>query len=240
VGPTCRCQFSPGAPFLSLCLAGPGRQLPSRCPACPLFFLCAVGLPYQLRPPHARRGPTRAHSRPSPGFSATTSAHAPSSLLRAPLVPHARPSTHFAQLHPLSRSAHAASHHQRPAPAFPTVQAARDRARPPRAPPRVETPVPVPNFPYCALCSANFDLAGARPRRTAVLARWPADLVRSSSPALVPKVSLPLLNLAQALARLKPPPRGRNASPELLRPARDLLSAVLPSLPVDSWPLPRY
>jgi hypothetical protein len=50
-----------------------------------------------------------------------------------------------------------------------------------------------------------------------VLARWPTDLARSSSPVLVPKV--PLLKLAQALARLKPPPRGRNVSPELLRSA---------------------
>jgi hypothetical protein len=167
-------------------------------------------------------------------------AHAPSSLLRAPLVPRARPSPHFAQPHPLSRSAHTASRRRRTVPAFSTVQATGDRARPPRAPSRGETPVPVPNFPYCALCSANFGFAGARPRRTAVLARWPADLARSSSPALVPKVPLPLLKLAQALAHLKPPPRGRNASPELLRPARDLLSAVLPSLPSDSWPLPHH
>jgi hypothetical protein len=41
---------------------------------------------------------------------------------------------------------------------------------------------------------------------------------------------LPLLKLAKALARLKFPPRGRNGSPEFLRPARDLLTAVLPSL----------
>jgi hypothetical protein len=39
---------------------------------------------------------------------------------------------------------------------------------------------------------------------------------------------LPLLKLAQALARLKSPPRGRNGSPELLRPARDFLTFVLP------------
>jgi hypothetical protein len=49
---------------------------------------------------------------------------------------------------------------------------------------------------------------------------------------------LPLLKLAQALARLKSPPRGRNGSPELLRPARGFLTAVQPSLPVDSRPLP--
>jgi hypothetical protein len=170
----------------SLCLAGLVRQLPSRCPARPLFFLCAVGLPCQLRPPRPRRGPASAHSRTSQGFSATTSAHAPSSLLRAPPVPCARPSPDFAELHPLSRSAHTASHRRRPVPAFPTVQAAGDRARPPRAPPRGETPVPVPNFPNCALCSTNFGFAGARPWRTTVLAWWPADLARSSSPGVSP------------------------------------------------------
>jgi hypothetical protein len=51
---------------------------------------------------------------------------------------------------------------------------------------------------------------------------------------------LPLLKLAKALARLKSPPRGRNGSTELLRPARGLLTTILPSLPVDSWPLPRH
>jgi hypothetical protein len=151
-------------------------------PRAPFFSLCAVGLPCQFCPLRTRRGPARAHSRTSPGFSATTSAHVHSSLLRAPPVPRAHPSPHFAQFHPLSRSAHAASSRRRPAPAFPAVQLARDRSKPPRAPPRGETPVLVPNFPYCALCSANFTFAGARPRRSAVLARWPADLARSSSP----------------------------------------------------------
>jgi glycine/D-amino acid oxidase-like deaminating enzyme len=67
-----------------------------------------------------------------------------------------------------------------------------------------------------------------------------ADLAWSSSLALVPKVPLPLLKLAKALARLKPLPRDQNALLELLRSTRDFLSAVLPSLPVDSWPLPRH
>jgi hypothetical protein len=168
-------------PLLSICLTGPVRQLPSHCPARPLFFLCAKGLPCQLRPPRPHRGTVSAHSHTSPDFSATTPAHTPSSLFKAPPMPRARPSPHFAHLHPLSHSAHAASSRRRPTPAFPTVQAAGDRARPPRAPPRGETPVPVPNFPYCALCSANFDLAGAQPRQTAVLGRRPADLARSSS-----------------------------------------------------------
>jgi hypothetical protein len=51
---------------------------------------------------------------------------------------------------------------------------------------------------------------------------------------------LPLLKLAKALARLKYPPRSRNHSPEFLRPTRDSLTTVLPSMPVDSWPLPRH
>jgi hypothetical protein len=123
-----------------------------------------------------RRGPAHAHSRTSPGFSATTPTLASSSLLIAPPVPRAHPSPHFAQLHPLSRSALAASRRRRPAPASPTIQLAGVRAKPSRAPPQGETPVPVPNVPYCALCSSNFAFAGARPRRSAVLAWWLADL----------------------------------------------------------------
>jgi hypothetical protein len=90
------------------------------------------------------------------------------------------------------------------------------------------------------MCLDNFGTAGARPRRSAVLAQWPTNLARSSSPALVPKVPQPLLKLAQELAHLKPPPRGQNASLEFLRSAQDPLLAVLPSLPADSWPLPRH
>ncbi|PWZ04816.1 hypothetical protein Zm00014a_014336 [Zea mays] len=111
-----------------------------------------------------------------------TPAHVPSSLVRASPVPRAHPSPHFAQLNPLSRTALVARHRRRPAPAFSAIQLAGDCPKPHRAPPQGETPVPVPNFPYCALCLANFAFAGARPRRSAVLARWPANLARSSSP----------------------------------------------------------
>jgi hypothetical protein len=89
-------------------------------PSAPLFYLCAVGLPCQLRPLRVRRGPARAHSRTSPDFLATTPTHEPSSLLRAPPVPRARPSPHFAHPHPLSRSVLAARRRRRPAPAFVT------------------------------------------------------------------------------------------------------------------------
>jgi hypothetical protein len=87
---------------LSLCLVGPVHQSSSRCSACPLFSLCTVDLPCQFRLLRARRGLARAHSRTSPDFSATTPAHAPSSLFRAPPVPHAHPSPHFTHPRPLS------------------------------------------------------------------------------------------------------------------------------------------
>jgi hypothetical protein len=89
-------SFFTRAPLLSLCLAGPVRQALSHYPARPLFFLYAVGLPCQIPHPRPRRGPASAHSRTSLGFSATTPAHVPSSLLRAPPVPRPRPSPHFA------------------------------------------------------------------------------------------------------------------------------------------------
>jgi hypothetical protein len=106
----------------------------------------------------------------------------PAPLFRAPPVPRAHPSPHFARLHPLSRSAHAASRRRRPTPAFLAIQLAGDRSKPPRALPRCETPLPVLNFPSFALCLANFGIADARSWRSAVLARWPADLAQSSSP----------------------------------------------------------
>jgi hypothetical protein len=59
------------------------------------------------------------------------------------------------------------------------------------------------NFPSFALCLANFGIAGARPRWSAVLAWEPADLARSSSLEYVPVSPLPLRKLSNALARLK-------------------------------------
>jgi hypothetical protein len=242
VGPICRRRFpSPArSPFLSL-FRGPGSPVVEPLPRASLFSLSAPwASPVSSALSARRRGPAHAHSRTSSGFSATTPAHTPNSLLIAPPVPRAHPSPHFAQSHPLSRSALAASRRRRPAPAFPSIHLTGDRSKPPRAPPQGETPVPVPNFPYCALCSSNFTLTDVRPRRSTVLVWWPADLARSSSPVLVPKVHLPLLKPAQALAPLKSPPRGRNRSPEFLWPARDPLTAVLPPLPVDSWSFPRH
>jgi hypothetical protein len=123
VGPICRRPFF--SPARSLSLSVSWAQIASRrvvAPRASFFSLCVVGLPCQFRPLRARRGLARAHSHTSPDFSATTPAHAPSSLLRAPLVPRAHPSPHFTQLHPLSRSAHDASRRRRPAPAFLAIQ----------------------------------------------------------------------------------------------------------------------
>jgi hypothetical protein len=172
VRPICRRKFS--SPALPLSLSVSRARIASRrvvAPRACFFSLCAMGQPCQFCPLRARRGPARAHSRTSPDFSTTTPAHIPSSLLRAPSVPRAHPSPHFAQLHPLSRSTHAASRRRRPTPVFPAIQLVGDCSKPHQAPPRGETLVPVPNFPYCALCSANFTFTGARPWRSAVLAR---------------------------------------------------------------------
>lgn len=107
------------------------------------------------------------------------------------------------------------------------------------------------NFPNFALCSANFGIAGARPWRSAALARWSASLARSSATVLVPMVPLPLLKLSQALARLKPlpvagiPHRSSSSLPEAssppffplcprirgLFPAIEFAVAFSPSLP---------
>jgi hypothetical protein len=103
-----------------------------------------VGLPCQFRPLRAQRGPARAHLHTSPGFSATTPAHAPSSLFRAPPVPRAHPSPHFTHPRPLSRSALAARCRRRSTPVFPTIQLAGDRSKPPRAPPKMRYPSPCP------------------------------------------------------------------------------------------------
>jgi hypothetical protein len=182
MGPACRRQFSsPRAPSLSVSRARSASRR-AVAPHTPFSSLCAVDPTCQFRPFRARHGPARAHSRTSSDFSATTPTHAPSCLHRASLVPRTHPSLHFMQLHPLSRSAHATSRCRRPTPAFPAIQLTGDCSKPPRAPLQGDTPVPVPNFPYCALCSANFAFASARPRRSAVLARWPTDLARSSSP----------------------------------------------------------
>jgi hypothetical protein len=108
VGPTCRRQlFSLPAALFPLCLMGPFCQALSRCPARP-FSLCAVGLPCQLRPPRARRGPASAHSRTSPGSSATSLCPRPSSFLSP-----ARARTHsHASFHAVPPSLALCSHRQ--------------------------------------------------------------------------------------------------------------------------------
>jgi hypothetical protein len=196
VDPACRRQLlHPLALYLSL-PREPGSPVTSRCPRASPFLSLRRG-PVLSDPPSSRSSWTSACALSHvAGFSTTTPAHVPRPLFRAPPVPRTHPSPHFAQLHPLSRYAHTASRRRRPALVFLAIQLAEDCSRPPRAPPRGETPVPVPNFLYCALCSFNFAFAGTRPRRSTMLARWLADLARSSSPMLVPKVHPPLLKPA--------------------------------------------
>jgi hypothetical protein len=104
VDPACLRQFSPACSLpLSVSRAWSNSRR-AVAPHAPFSSLCVVDPTCRFRPLRARRGPARAHSRTSPDFSTTTPAHAPSSLLRAPPVPRAHPSPHFAQLHPLSHS----------------------------------------------------------------------------------------------------------------------------------------
>jgi hypothetical protein len=180
VGPTYRHQFP--LPALSLSVSRARFASAEPLPLCVPF---SVSAPWACLVSSAfpalvmdRRVRTRARRRVSWPRRPPTR---PAPLFKAPLVPRAHPSPHFARLHPLSCSAHAASRRRRPAPAFPAIQLAGERSKPPRVLPRGETPILVPNFPYCALCSSNFAFADARPRRSAVLAWWPADLAQSSS-----------------------------------------------------------
>jgi hypothetical protein len=163
MGPVRRCRaVAPTLPLFSL-------SAPWACLISSAFPALAVDRRVRTRTRHRVSRPRRPPTRPAP-------------LFRAPPVPRAHPLPHFARLHPLSRSAHAASRRRRPAPAFSAIELAGDRSKPPRAPPRGETPLPVLNFPSFALCLANFGITGARPWRSAVLARWPANLAQSSSP----------------------------------------------------------
>jgi hypothetical protein len=93
------------SPPLSLSLSrGPGSPVAELLPRSPLSSLSALWACPVSSALHARRGLALAHSRTSSDFSATTPAHAPCSLLRAPSVPRARPrliSRNFALSHAL-------------------------------------------------------------------------------------------------------------------------------------------
>jgi hypothetical protein len=153
---------------LSLSLSrGPGSPVPSRCPRASPFLSLHRG-PALSDPP----------SSCPPWTNACALAHVAEFLghdacPRAQLSSYSRtgaPRTPLASFHTLSPSLALCPRRRRPAPASPTIQLAGVCAKPPRAPPRGETPVPVPNVPYCVLCSSNFAFAGVRPRRSAALA----------------------------------------------------------------------
>jgi hypothetical protein len=127
----------------------------------------------------------------------------------APPAPTLAPLSNFAQPCPLSSSTHAVRPRRRPGPAVPVIQSTGSHARPPQAPPRGETPVPMLGFPNCASLLANFGFTGGWPWRPAAPAWWQAKLARSSAPVPTPGVPLALLKIVQTLAHLRPPPRGR-------------------------------
>jgi hypothetical protein len=198
-----------------------------------------VGLPCQFRPLRARRGPARAHSRTSPDFSATTPPTRLAPFLELRQCPALAP-------HLISRSSTLSR-------ALPTPPAAagdpRPHSRPPSSPEtapslpefRLEVRLPPPCLFYLIrVCFSQFGLAGMWPRLLAAPAWCPAIPTSSSARALAQGVPPPLLGLARALSRPIAPSGSWDSSPELLWPARDLLPAVLPSLPSDSWPLPHH
>jgi hypothetical protein len=85
---------SPARSSLSLSLSrGSGPPVIEPLPRASLFSLSAPwASPVSFALSARRRGPAHAHSRTSPGFSATTPTLASSSLLRAPPMPRAHPS----------------------------------------------------------------------------------------------------------------------------------------------------
>jgi hypothetical protein len=83
-------------------------------------------------------------------------------------------------------------------------------------------------FPLISLYRGQFALAGARPRQLAALTWCPAKMAPSHAPVVVHSVSLPSPEIARPLAHPIPPPRNRDSSPKLSRPARSTPSTVLP------------
>jgi hypothetical protein len=120
MGPSCRRRFlRPRAPLPSL-PRGPALPNAEPLPCAPVLSLCVVGLPCQLRPPRVRRGPASAHSRTSPGSSATSLCPCPSFFL-SPAHARTHSPTSFHTVLLRSRSAHAARPRWRPAPASPAI-----------------------------------------------------------------------------------------------------------------------
>jgi hypothetical protein len=122
VGLTCRCQFPSPVRSLSLFVSraqfASAELLPPRVPfSLSAMWACLVSSTF-LALAVDRRVRTRVRRRVSRPRRPPTRL-AP--LFRAPPVLCAHPSPHFVQLHPLSRSALAASRRRRPAPVFPAI-----------------------------------------------------------------------------------------------------------------------
>jgi hypothetical protein len=150
--PICWRQFSSPARFLSL--PASRARIASRravAPRAPFFSLCAVGLPYQFRPLRTCRRisrPRRPPTCPAPFLEPRQCpAHTPRLNSHSYTLSRARPTPLVAAGDPCPRSRPSSS--PETAPSLPEL--------------RLEVRhVSMPYFPYCALCSANFTVAGAR------------------------------------------------------------------------------
>ena len=135
---------------LSLSLShGPGSLVPSHCPRASPFLSLRRGPALSVSPSPLSPWTGECALAHGAGFSATTPAHAPSSLLRAPPVPALAPPPHFAQHRPLSCSALAARDpcpRSRPSSSLETAPSL------PELRPEVRHLYPCPIFPI-ALCA---------------------------------------------------------------------------------------
>jgi hypothetical protein len=119
VGPSYRRRFpSPERPSSLSALRARSARRRAVAPCARPPSLCAVGLPCQLRPPRARRGPARALAHVAGILGHDERPCAPAPFL-SPARARTHPLPHFAQPHPLSRCAHAVRPRQRLAPASP-------------------------------------------------------------------------------------------------------------------------
>jgi hypothetical protein len=176
-------SFFARAPLFSLCFAGLFSQSSSRCPRTPVLSLCAVGFPCQLRPPHARRGPARTHSRTSLESSATTPADAPQLHFEPRQRPHLLPrliSRSPAPVHALSTPSDLAGD-----PRLPPRSSSSPEAMPsdPKLRPEVRH-LPRACFTLFTPAFSQFGLTGVRPRLLVAPARCSASSTLSSAPAL--------------------------------------------------------
>jgi hypothetical protein len=108
VGPICRCQLlHPLSPSLSLS-RGPALPVTELLPRASPFLSLCHGPSLSVPPSSSQPWTSACALAHVAGFLGHDATHVPSSLFRALPAPRTHPSPHFAQLRPLSCSAHAA------------------------------------------------------------------------------------------------------------------------------------